>query len=286
MYSDSRFIVIHGLSVHYRVIMPAGRTRHRVLLVSSPGQTTASWRRIIPELTAAGCQCVLCDLPGYGLSECRDDVPQDQETRAQFLWGVLDALDLEQGGALNCWHLMGHGSACGTIAEMAMLQPDSVASLLMLAPMLYSPVPNFLVPLIKKPLAARMIRIWFQRNIVPAKRFYRLVNRLYGTKIPEQSLMHIHRAVLRLNGHEKMLRRMLLDGYQIDTSRLNDLFMPSMIIWGGRDPLLGGAIPARLRERDLKSAEYHVLPGSGHYPAETSSRAVCDFLRGWIREIW
>ena len=83
-----------------------------------------------------------------------------------------------------------------------------------------------------------------------------------------------------------MLRRALSEGYAMNTARLNDLFMPAMVLWGGRDPLLGDRIPDRLRRRDFRTAEYHILSGCGHYPAETHSRAVCDFLRGWIREIW
>ena len=79
---------------------------------------------------------------------------------------------------------------------------------------------------------------------------------------------------------------MLLSGYKVDTGELSKLFMPAMIIWGGRDALLGGSIPHRLRERDFPSAEYHLLPTAGHYAMETNSRAVCDFLRGWIREMW
>jgi pimeloyl-ACP methyl ester carboxylesterase len=59
-----------------------------------------------------------------------------------------------------------------------------------------------------------------------------------------------------------------------------------MIIWGKRDPILGGEIPARLRSRDFKTAEYHVLSSAAHCPAETHSQAVRDFLRGWIRELW
>ena len=44
MFADSRFITIHGLTLHFRVVMPAGKVRHRVLLVPSPGQSTSSWR--------------------------------------------------------------------------------------------------------------------------------------------------------------------------------------------------------------------------------------------------
>ena len=286
MYSNSRFVTIHGLSVHYRIVRPVGPVRHRALLLSSPGQSTFSWRYIVPELTGADCLCVLCDLPGYGLSECRDDVPQDHETRAKFLWGLLDALDMEEGGQLNCWHLMAHGSACGTIAQMAVMQPDSAASLLMLAPILYSPFPSVIRQLAKGPGFTRLIRLLLRRYVLSPKRFSKATAFIYGAPLPERALQQMRRPALNLIGHEEMLRRLILTGYSLDMSRLNNLFMPSMILWGGRDPVLGGAIPARLRTKDFTTAEYHVLASSGHCPGETNSRAVRDFLRGWIRELW
>lgn len=286
MYSNSRFITIRGLSIHYRIVHPVGPVRHRAFLLSSPGQSTFNWRYIVPELTDVGCECVLCDMPGYGLSECRDDIPQDHETRAQFLWGLLDTIDMEEGGQLNCWHLMAHGSACGTIAQMALMQPDSAASLLMLSPVLYSPVPPPVRWLIRRPGSVKLIRAFLRRYILSPKRFSKITAYLYGAPPPEKALAQLHRSALSLIGHEEMIRRLLLDGYHLDMSRLNDLFMPAMILWGGRDPILGGTIPARLRSHDFKTAEYHVLPCAGHSPGETNSRAVRDFLRGWIRELW
>lgn len=286
MYPDSRYITIHGLTLHFRVIMPASPVRHRVLLVASPGQSTYNWRLLIPELTGAGCQCVLCDLPGFGLSDCRDDAPQDHPTRAQFLWGLLDALDMEDSGQLNCWHLMAHGSACGTIAAMAALQPDSTGSLMMLCPILYPVLPPFLKKLADRPATTRLIRALLRRYVVPQQRFAKTASHLYGAPVPEKALPRLHQTALSLVGHEEVLRRLLVDGYDADLSHLNDLFAPAMIIWGKRDPILGGEIPARLRSRDFKTAEYHVLASAGHCPAETHSQAVCDFLRGWIRELW
>lgn len=286
MYSSSQFISIHGLSLHYRLIRPDGEPRHRVLLIPSPGLSTFCWRYIVPELTAAGCLCVLCDLPGFGLSECRADVPQDHETRARFLWGLLDSLDLQEGGSLNYWHLMAHGSACGTIAAMALTQPDSVASLFMVAPVLYSPLPRFLYRMAQRPGFERVIHRWFRRNLLDQRRFARLTTRLYGCPLPDRILAQLRRPLMRLAGQDVMLRRLLLDGYRTRVSQLNDLFMPCMVLWGGRDPVLGGEIPKKLRMHDLKNAEYHILSAAGHCPMETNSQAVRDFLRGWIREMW
>ena len=54
------------------------------------------------------------------------------------------------------------------------------------------------------------------------------------------------------------LRRLLLEGYEVHTGEAYKLFMPMMILWGGRDHLLGGSIPSRLRH-DFPEAEYHIL---------------------------
>jgi pimeloyl-ACP methyl ester carboxylesterase len=281
MYEDSRYLTIHGLSIHYRIINPEGEVTQRILLVSSPGQSTHNWRSIVPELTKAGCRCVLCDLPGFGLSDCKDDAPQDHDTRAQFLWGLLDTVDLEDGEQLNCWHLMAHGSACGTIASMALLQPDSVSSMVMLAPILYPPLPPFIMNLASKPFASKLISAWMKRHICSSAQFRKIACRVYGKQLKPRTVSLLRSSLLGLIEHEALICRLLTDGFTLDTKRLNDLYVPTMVLWASRDALLGDRIPARLRS-DIAHAEYHTLP-TGHFLHETNSRAMCDFLRGWMK---
>ena len=282
----SRYIVIRGLNIHYRLAMPSGEIRNRVFLLSAPGFSGSCWRMLLPELTEAGCLCVVCDMPGFGKSEFSDGIPAEQALRARYLWGVLDAVDLDRDSKLCCWHMIAHGSACGTIVEMARQQPDSTASLFMVSPMLYPPFPRAMESVVRAKAFDGLLGGWIQRNIVSPKRFERLTRRVYG-RAPQQALLEQMRApLLRLAGHEDTVRRLLLEGYRVDTAALRSLFMPCMILWGGEDRLLGGAVPARLRKRDCPNAEYHVLPSAGHCAMETHSRAVCDFLRGWIKEYW
>ena len=113
MEGSSRYITIRGLTIHYHIARPIGPMKHRVFLLCAPGFITTCWRFILPELTEAGCLCVLCDMPGFGESEFKEDIPVEQSLRARYLWGVLDTVDLERDGKLDSWHLMGHGSACG-----------------------------------------------------------------------------------------------------------------------------------------------------------------------------
>lgn len=286
MFADSRFITIRGILIHYRVALPRERPRHRVLLVPAPGATTECWRLIVPELLRAGCMCVLCDLPGYGLSGCAPDVPQRQDLRARFLWGLLDVVDQSYGGKLNCWHLMGHSAAAGTVATMAMTQPESVASLFMISPVLYRPYPAILSRILSGNLGELLATRLFRKIVLNRRRFRRLAERIYGCPLSERAIGRLYAPFTRMIGSEKMLRNLILDGFEVDTDKLGGLFIPSMVLWGGRDQLLGGHIPKRLRERDFKEAEYHVLRGSGHCAMETNARAVCDYLRGWIREMW
>ncbi len=286
MEEGSQYISIRGLSIHYRIALPDGPVKHRVFLLCAPGFLTSCWRLILPELTGAGCLCVVCDMPGFGRGQFSDGIPADQPTRARYLWGLLDTVDLERENRLACWHLMAHGSACGTIVEMALQQPDSVASLFMVNPMLYSPVPRAFEPIVRSGAFGALLRRWFRRSVDSPERFSRMLRRVYG-RDPRKSEAELMRPPLqRLEGHEDTVRRLLLEGFRVDNAAMASLFMPCMILWGGADRLVGGSIPARLRKRDCPGAEYHLLASAGHCAMETHSHAVRDFLRGWIREYW
>ena len=61
-------------------------------------------------------------------------------------------------------------------------------------------------------------------------------------------------------------------------------FCPSIAIWGGSDPLM----PADARERLTAlqpEIETHIIRPAGHFPMETHSRALRDYLRGWLKYV-
>ena len=61
-------------------------------------------------------------------------------------------------------------------------------------------------------------------------------------------------------------------------------FCPSIAIWGGSDPLL----PAGTRERLsalIPELEAHIIRPAGHFLTETHSRALRDYLRGWLKYV-
>lgn len=272
-----------GLSVHYQVLMPSGPVYSRVLLIPSPGQSTFNWRYVVPELLSGGAMCVLCDLPGFGLSSCGPNVSHRQDYRARVMWGVLDEVDMQYGGSYKCWNLIAHGSAAGTIAVMAMMSPDSIASLIMINPMLYRLIPRGVNKIIRGKRVGGALKRWYRGNIHKRRKYNRLISKLYGMKLPVSTVEKMRTPLIR-PGCDMMLPRLLTEGFSIPDKELGQLFMPIMVLWGGRDWLLGDKIPKKIK-KDLKSAEFHIIRSAGHCAHETNSGAVCDFLRGWLREM-
>jgi pimeloyl-ACP methyl ester carboxylesterase len=59
-------------------------------------------------------------------------------------------------------------------------------------------------------------------------------------------------------------------------------FCPTMALLGGLDPLADSRAMAQVGAL-LPDAETHTLRLAGHFPMETHSRALRDYLRGWLR---
>ena len=266
---ESQYLSFHGIRVHLRIAAPADPPRDRVLLLSSPLINAFHWRKLTPELTQLGCLTVLVDLLGFGRSDCGMDVPQDGAMRANILWGVLDEIDRQSGAPDSVWHLVGHGVSCATVLEMAALYPDSVKSQVHISPLLRTPqLPRDMPP-------AR----WYQNEILAKDGFRRMIERCAGYPMDDYILDRMRAPLLRPGARESFLR-MLRAGRQAPDCDLG--FCPTMALLGGRDALLRGEARQDV-ERLLGAAEIHELKSAGHFPMETHSKALRDYLRGWIR---
>ena len=109
------------------------------------------------------------------------------------------------------------------------------------------------------------------------RQFARAARFLYGKKLPEKEWMPLRRAFNRPKVQEK-LRYLLAKDPQRQPAAL---FVPQMILWCGRDGILGGQIPDSLKKL-LPDGEFHTLPTAGHVPMYTHAGAVRDYVRGWL----
>ena len=265
---ESRYLSFSGLRVHYCVVQPDAPVRNRVLLLSSPLINTFHWRKLLPELSELGCLTVLVDMPGFGRSDC--DAPQDDDRRARLVWGVLDDVDAARKAPLSLRHLAGHGSACPVILKMAGLFPDSAKSQIHIAPLF-----SVRSPLRRGEDEGR----WFNANVLNASRFRQLIEQYSGYPMDDYIVDRMRAPLLR-PGANGALSRLLR--HSASPPRQPAGFCPTMALWGGRDPLMDETRLAQIRAL-LPEAETHRLASAGHFPMETHSKALRDYLRGWLR---
>lgn len=265
---ESRYLSFSGVRIHFCVVRPDTPIRSRMLLLSSPLTNTFHWRKLLPELSGLGCLAVLADLPGFGKSDC--PAPQAADTRANLMWGILDDVDRSLGTPMSLWHLAAHGSACGAILRMAVQYPDSVKSQIHIAP-LFS-----VAPPVKRPADTPR---WFRENVVSAPRFKRLIEHYAGFPMDDYIVDRMRAPLLR-PGAEATFERMLQRCAAPPKQGMG--FCPTMALIGRRDPLMDEPRLNQIRTL-LPDAELQHLPSAGHFPMETHSKALRDYLRGWIR---
>lgn len=265
---ESLNLSFSGIRVHFRVVRPDVPIRSRIMLLGSPMICAFHWRKLLPELSELGCLAVLVDLPGFGHSAPR--APQDIETRANLVWGVLDEVDQSMGAPLSLWHLAGHGSACGTLLRMGVQYPDSVKSQIHIAPV-------FSVDRAFRKSEAR--ERFYAENILRPGSFRRLIESWAGFPMDDYIVDRMRSPIVR-PGMRRTFEQMLAS--TATPPHDSPGFCPAMALLGGRDPLLD---EARLSQAHalLGDAEIHRLASAGHFPMETHSKALRDYLRGWLR---
>ena len=267
MNEESRDLSFSGLRVHYRLVCPDGPVKNRMLMLSSPLINTFHWRKLLPELTELGCLCVLVDLPGFGLSD--PGAPQAQSVRANMIWGILDSVDADTDAPMSMWHLMGHGFACATLLRMAAMYPDSVKSQIHVSPTFSLNVAE------GRGDPGR----WYDVHIGSPQRFRRMIEHYAGYPMDDYIVDRMRRPLAR-DGVRRSFEKLFASAAQPPSQGMG--FCPTMALVGGRDPLIDEERQAQI-DALLPDAEMHNIRSAGHFPMETHSKAMRDYLRGWLK---
>ena len=279
----SDYLSFRGMRVHYRVIRPREtEIRRRVLLLNAPLTTAFNWRLLMPELLSHDSMVAQIDLPGYGLSDCGKGVPQDPATRAQIVWGVLDEIDTSLSYVSQYWHLISHGSSCLTTLTMAQQAPECVASNVFISPLLHAPMSRLYRRFIGGRMLENAAEKWYFDSVMNEDGLRRQLSEWFGRQVPDHVFTPMRKSLIR-PGMKQQLIRLIREGFTYDPEIFHS-FTPMMAIWGPQDPLFTAADAAEFR-RLAPDVETHVLQTGAHFPQETHSRAVCDYLRGWLRFI-
>lgn len=266
-----------GESVRLRV---SGNEVHARRLGSGPalvavhgfGDRSDTWAPVATGLADSGLEVIAPDLPGFGASDRPSGVSYAHQVQAQRLLATLDALNLKR------FALLGH-SLGGLIAmELVLTAPDRVWALVIEAsalPASYAPgrVAKRLVELADRGQADR-VAAWL-RSILSIPGFGALaVRAASGTWLSPATLLDY---LAEAPGSAEVLLRIAATAPSANlVARLASLRVPTLVIWGGRDRVIGPGHGVRLAG-SLPAAKFVLYPEAGHSPhADQPERFVAD----------
>lgn len=274
-YPDSATVQLADTGIHVRVQQPMGPERGRVLLLHGLGGSTYSFRHTMETLVAAGYLVVAADLPGFGHSPRIPGFDHSQTHRSAVLWDLLDALEQEHGWEPAPWVLLGHSMGGGTVAAMALEEPERTEALVLVAgALLESPRRGGL--LLAYPPLSRAAAVILDRLLPGEERMASLLASAYG-RTPTAAELEGYRDPLLLPGTARSLMDMVRTARNVPLESLKDLTLPVLGIWGEADAWVPPAQGTALQDV-LPAFSLVLIPEAGHCPMETHPQAFEDIL--------
>jgi len=274
------FIDLAQVRLHY---VEAGSGPLLILLHGFP-EFWYTWRRLIPQLSAAGFRVIAPDLSGVNLSS------KPQSVRAYGVRTLVeDVAELIRALGAERAHVVGHDWGAGIAWAFAMRHPELLDRLAVLN----GPHPHSLLRGMRRP--AQLRKSWymffFQLPWLPeliARRhdYALLVEPLRRTARPgtysEEDLTRYREAFAQpgaLTAFINYYRAMFRPGTGVG---LRKITQPVLVLWGTRDSYLGPEL-AQPDPTLVPNATVEYLPDATHWiqhdcPDEVSAR-LCQFFK-------
>ena len=275
-YRSRRFLRVAGMRIRY---IDAG-DGDPVLLLHGIGHSSLSWKHNLPALVQAGFRAIAIDTPGFGYSDPPPATPLDEFTSfiAQFIHELLDTLCLD-----SC-HLVGHSLGGAYATRFALDHPGRVRRLVLVAPAIG---PH--VSLLMRTLTLRLV------GGLPLPRIERFRWALapFATDqswLDDEEMAEFQRW-LGLPGSKRWFLALLRSGLrlrgvrprQLLLTRLPELAVPTLLVWGRQDRILPAANAALVMER-VPDCRLELIEGAGHMVTYEQSRRFNEltiaFLKG------
>lgn len=276
--SDSKFIEVDGMSVHYRVEGLAQDSLPLVLLHGT-GASLHTWDGWVNALKTER-KIIRLDLPAYGLTGPNPTSDYSQEFYASFINDFLTKLGVKQ-----C--IIAGNSLGGSIAwNFAVKYPEKVSKMILVDAGGYA-IKSKSVPIAFQVAGWPLIKNLF-KYVTPRSIVQKSIENVYAdkSKVSEVLVDRYFELSLREGNRQAFIDRMSefrnKGIINVKTAQIKDLSMPTLIIWGDKDLL----IPLEVGEKfhaDLPNDTLVVFKNLGHTPMEEDATktvaAVKDFLK-------
>jgi pimeloyl-ACP methyl ester carboxylesterase len=257
---QSEYVEAGGYRMHFFEAGEAGGTP--LLLVHGLGARGEDWAPMIPALAAKSFHVYVPDLLGYGRSAHPDvsySISMEEAAVVQFMQAVHLAHADVGGWSMGGWVTL----------KLALDHPEMVDRLVVYdSAGIYFPAtfdPELFTP----------------ADVAGVRRLAAML-----TPKPREMPDFVAKAALRkLQGNAWVIRRSMrsmTDGHDLLDFRLNNMQVPTLIVWGAQDALIPLSTGETMHQ-DIPHSVLNVMEGCGHLtPAVCSKptvRSTVDFLR-------
>lgn len=272
----SVFMELAGQQAHLRDEGPRSDPVPIVLLhgTSASLHTWDGWTQALtPER-----RVIRVDLPGFGLTGPAANDDYRMEHYVAFITALLDTLGVQQ-----C--VLAGNSFGGWIAwETALALPERVRALVLVDAAGY-PLDSESVP-----VGFRIARVpglnRLMESVLPRSMIESSLRNVYGdpSRVTPALVDRYYELTLREGNRAALARRFAAGRHAADTSRIGQLRVPTLILWGELDRLIPPA-HAGYFERDIPGSRRVTFPGLGHVPHEEDPAATVSVVRGFLASI-
>ncbi len=273
--------VVHGHRRAFLLAGPPPGTAPALLLVHGIGDSSRTWHDVVP-LLARDHTVVAPDLLGHGAS----DKPRADYSVGGFANGMRDLLALL---GLERATVVGHSLGGGIALQFAYQYPQLVERLVLVAS---GGLGAEVTPLLRA-AALPGAGLAISASVLPAVRLPVLaaadVVARFGLIDPwdVDEVAHVWRGLKDRSTRAAFLRtlRSVVDLRGQCVSSTDRLYLaaaiPTLLVWGGRDPILPVA-HARATAEALPGVRLEVVPRAGHQPHRTDPRRFVTVLEEFL----
>jgi pimeloyl-ACP methyl ester carboxylesterase len=271
----SQFLAIDGMLVHLRDQGPRDDPAPIVLLhgISASLHTWEGWVAVLQTKR----RVISLDLPGFGLTGPFPDGDYRMSHYSAFLGHVLDQLQVPRA-------VVAGNSFGGQLAwQFALDYPQRVERLVLVDAAGY---PRNATSM---PIGFRLAQIPalapLMANLLPRQMIESSIRNVYGDpdKVSDELIDRYYQLTLRAGNREALRQRFIQSESGQSYTRIAEIKVPTLIVWGGRDQLIPPVNAERFK-RDIKGSRLVLFDDLGHVPQEEDpARTVAvlmDFLEG------
>ncbi|MEP7135183.1 MAG: alpha/beta hydrolase [Chloroflexota bacterium] len=280
--SDSKFIKINGLNVHYKEV---GQGDTTFILLHGFGASVFSWHEVLQPFSQYG-RVIAYDRPAFGLTdrpmpgEWTGESPYSSAANVEMLAGLMDALNVEKAV------LIGNSAGGSVSVAFALKYPERVQALILVDPALGDEggrFPSWLLSLMATP-QMRHVGPLLVRNIAQTGNDT-IRQAWHDPSLVTDEIIAGYRKPLKANNWDRALYEFTIASRPLGLKgRFVELKMPVIVVAGDDDRIIPTAYSIQAAQ-DIPGAQLAILPGCGHVPHEECPTAFMDAMVKFLESV-